>query len=131
MTTSFENLTSYKLNIFTSSINLDINPKEILDIDTSNFLEGTQLFNITKEDKDLIWKGYIPIKTKDIIKILNQNQHLYLQIDNIIIPNILSTKENFKNEKKQDINFFYKNKFIIILFIIILLILFFYKKYLK
>ena len=96
MTTSFENLTSYKLNIFTPTINLDINPKEILDIDTSNSLEGTQLFNITKEDKDSIWEGYIPIKTKNIIQILNQYHHIYLKIDNIIIPNILSNKENLK-----------------------------------
>lgn len=133
MTTSFENLTTQKLTLISKNINLEIDPKEILDIDTSTFIEGTLLFTIKNQNQNQslrsIWKGYVPIKNSETIKIFN---NIHLKINDTIIPNILEPRflENFENEKIKE-TFFYKNKFKIILFILILFILFFGKKYLK
>jgi len=129
MTTSFENLTSQKLTLISKNINLDIDPKEILDIDTSTFIEGTLLFTIKNKNQISIWKGYVPIKNSESIKIFG-NKNFFLKINDTVIPNILESMrlENYQNEKE---NFLNKNKFKIILFIIILLILFFFQKYLK
>lgn len=134
MTTSFENLTPYKLNIFTPTINSDINPNEILDIDTSNVLEGTLKINI-RIKQQIIWEGFIPIKTTHPLQIYKGDGYKFhvqqkMSGDNVIpIPNIL--KENFEFLSQKEKSFLEKNKFKIFLFLFILIILFLIKKYYK
>lgn len=119
MTTSIQNLTSFQLNIKSkNNIDFDILPNEIQDIDTKDFLEGTLEITIFHKNNS-IWKGFIPIKTQNIIYILDD---IILKIDNIIIPNILENHKICKDGKCKNKNKIFYIFIFLFLFIILILI---------